>query len=161
VKGLWRKFRHLPGRTEENPRNSTSAPLEISEVAHLSNHYPTKAYSGSWCIPLYILNLNSRLKRLITFTPRSAYHPEETHRYPMDSSLDWLWHRSWCEDEENNPAPVGNLIPIELIISRKRETFYHGAELLGVKVLSWGGGGEGTCMRGWLSEAWLAELLRE
>jgi len=74
-------------------------------------HHAMEAYWGSRCIAPCILDLGTRWKAVVSFTPRPLYPQGESHWYPLDrrlggprASLDSVVKRKIpCPCRDSNP----------------------------------------------------------
>jgi len=69
-----------------------------------------ETYWRSGDVAPLILNLGTRWRIVVSFTPRPLYSRGEIPRYPLDRRLDGPQSRSGRGGEEKKPitAPVGN-----------------------------------------------------
>jgi hypothetical protein len=70
-----------------------------------------KAYWGSGGIDPHILNLGTRWRCLVSFTPRSLYPQGKSPWYPLDRRLDGPQSRSGRGGEEENSLRLPALEP--------------------------------------------------
>jgi hypothetical protein len=70
-------------------------------------HYAMKAYGGSGCIDLRILDLGTSWRWMVSFTPRPLYPLGKSPRYPLDRRLDGPHSRSVRRGEEKILALPG------------------------------------------------------
>jgi len=54
-----------------------------------------------------ILNLGTRWRWVVRFTPLPFYPQGKTSRYPLDRRVGWSHSRSGRGSEEKNPLPAG------------------------------------------------------
>jgi hypothetical protein len=68
-----------------------------------------KAYEGSGVIAPRILDLGSRRRWVVSFTPRPLYPQGKNPWYPLDRRLGGLQSRSGRGGEEKNSQPLSGL----------------------------------------------------
>jgi hypothetical protein len=68
-------------------------------------HHAMKAYCGSGGIASRIIDLGTRWKWVINFTPRPLYHQGKSPRYPLDRGLGGPQSPSGRGGEEKNSQP--------------------------------------------------------
>jgi hypothetical protein len=75
-------------------------------------------YVVEWRYSFTILDLGTRLRLMVSFTPRQLYSRRNCPLYPMDMRLDGPqdWSGRW---EEKNLAPVGMRTPVVQPIARR------------------------------------------
>jgi hypothetical protein len=79
----------------------------------LTEHCTMKAYWGSGCIAPRILNLDSRWRRVVSFTPRTLYPQGKSPWCPLGRRLGGSKSRSRRGGEERNFQPLAGLeLPI-------------------------------------------------
>jgi hypothetical protein len=66
----------------------------IPRSQHGEEHHDMEAYLGSGCITSRILDLGTRRRLVISFTPRSFYPQGNSPWYPLDRRLDGPQSRS-------------------------------------------------------------------
>jgi hypothetical protein len=72
----------------------------------LSEHHAMKAYWRSGCTAPRILDLGTRRRWAVSFTPRPLYPQGKNLLYPLDRRLDGTQSRSGLGGEKF-PAPAG------------------------------------------------------
>jgi hypothetical protein len=70
-----------------------------------------KAYCGSGGIATRILDLGTRWRRVVSFTPQPLYHQGKNPWYPLDMGLGGPQSRSGRCDEEKNSQSLPGLEP--------------------------------------------------
>jgi hypothetical protein len=70
-----------------------------------------KAYWGSEGIAPRILDLGTKWRWVVSFTPRPLYSQEKSPWYPLDKKLDGPQSRSGSSGEEKNYQPLPGLEP--------------------------------------------------
>jgi hypothetical protein len=73
----------------------------------LTKHRVMKAYSGSGGIARRILDLDTRWRRVVSFTPRPLHPQGNSPWYPIDRRLSrpQSWFRRGGEEENSQPLP--------------------------------------------------------
>jgi hypothetical protein len=78
-----------------------------------TEHHAMKAYWESGSIASRILDLGTRWRWVVSFTPRPLYHQGKSPWYPLDRRLGGPQSRSGRGDEEKNSQPLSRLeLPI-------------------------------------------------
>jgi hypothetical protein len=72
----------------------------------LNKHHTMKTYWGSARLEPRILTLATRLRWVVSFTPRLLYSLGKSPRYPLDTSLSGPQSRSGRGGEEKNSLPL-------------------------------------------------------
>jgi hypothetical protein len=78
-------------------------------VLFLTEHHAMKVYWGSGGIAPRILDLSTRWRRVISFTPRPLYPLGKNPRYSLVGRLGGPQSRSGRGDEEKNSQPLPGL----------------------------------------------------
>jgi hypothetical protein len=76
-----------------------------------TEHHFMKGYSGSGGIAPRILDLGTRLRWVVSFTPRSFYPQGKSPWYALDRRLGGPQSRSGRDGEEKNSQPLRRLEP--------------------------------------------------
>jgi hypothetical protein len=76
-----------------------------------TEHHAMKAYWGRGRIARLILDLGTRWRRVVSFTPRPLYPQGKSHWYSLDRRLGEPQSRSWRGVEEKNLQPLTGLEP--------------------------------------------------
>jgi hypothetical protein len=79
--------------------------VKINWFLCLTKHHAMKTYWGSRGIAPRILDLGSRWRRVVSFTPRPLYSQGKSPRYPLDRRLGGPQSRSGRGGEEKNSNP--------------------------------------------------------
>jgi hypothetical protein len=77
----------------------------------LTKHHAMKAYWRSGGIAPRILDLGTRWRRVVSFTPRPLYPQGKSPWYPLDRRLGGPQSRSGRGGEEKNPQPPPGIEP--------------------------------------------------
>jgi hypothetical protein len=98
--------------------------LKLSRAS--TEHHAMKAYWGSWGIAPRILDLGTRLRSMVSFTPRSLYPRWKSLWYPLDRRLGGPQSRSGRGGEEKNSQPLQGLDPpiVQLVAQRYTDHSY-------------------------------------
>jgi hypothetical protein len=72
----------------------------------LTKHHAMKAYCGSGGIAPRILDLGTRCRWVVSFTPRPLYLKGKSRWYPLNRRLGGPQSRSGCSGEEKNFQPL-------------------------------------------------------
>jgi len=78
-------------------------------VLFLTEHHATKAHWGSRDTTPLILNLGTRWRRVVSFTPRTLYSQEKSPWYQLDRRPGEHQSRSGRGGEEKNSQPLPGL----------------------------------------------------
>jgi hypothetical protein len=89
----------------------------------LTEHHAMKDYWGNGGIVPRILDLSTRLRWMVSFTPRPLYPNEKKIWYPLDRRLGGLQSRSGGGGKEKNSQPLPGLeLPIIQPVSQSYTT---------------------------------------
>jgi hypothetical protein len=96
--------------------NVCSIPIKVKvkvklPLCFLTEHHAMKAYWGSGGIAPRILNLGTRWRWVVSFTPRPLYPQGKNASYSSDGRLDGPQSRSGRGGEEKNSQPLPRLEP--------------------------------------------------
>jgi len=80
--------------------------VKLSLCFLLAEHQAMKAYRGNGGIAPRLLDLGTKWRWLISFTPRPLYHQGKIPYYPLGRSLDGPQSRSERGGEEKNSQPL-------------------------------------------------------
>jgi hypothetical protein len=75
-------------------------------VLFLIEHHAMKAYCGSGGIATHILDLGTRWRRVVSFTPWPLYPQGKSPWYPLDRRLGGMQSWSGCSEEK-----ISQLLP--------------------------------------------------
>jgi hypothetical protein len=84
---------------------------KVVPVLFLTEHHAMKAYWVNGGIILPILDLGTRWRWVVSFTPRPPYLQGKSPWYPLDRRLGGPQSRSGCGGEEKNSQPLPRLEP--------------------------------------------------
>jgi hypothetical protein len=94
----------------DTTRLSVNSKGKVKVKSHcLINHRPMETYWGSGGIALHILNLGTRWRSAVSFTPRPLYPQDKSLSYPMNMKSGRKQNWSGCSGEEKKfePSPTG------------------------------------------------------
>jgi len=91
------------------PKNRTLVVQPVASL-RLTKHHATKTY-GSGGIDPRILNLGTRWRWVVCFTPRPSYPRRKIGRYPLDRKLGGPQSRSGRGGEGKNSQPLPDIEP--------------------------------------------------
>jgi hypothetical protein len=84
---------------------------KVVSVHILTEHHAMKAHWGNGGIAIRILDLSTRWRWAVGFTPRPLYPQGKNSRYPLYSRLSGSQSRSGRGGEEKNSYPLPELEP--------------------------------------------------
>jgi hypothetical protein len=79
--------------------------VKVKLSLRLTKHHAMRAHWGSWGIAPRILDLGTRRRWVVGFTPRPLYPKEKSPWFPLDSRLGGPQSRSRHGGEEKNSQP--------------------------------------------------------
>jgi hypothetical protein len=92
-------------------RCSQPTQWKTSQLCTLTEHHAMKVFRGSGGIAPLILDLGSRWRWRVSFTPRPLYPQGKSPWYPLDRRLGGPQNRSGSGGEEKNSQPLPGLEP--------------------------------------------------
>jgi hypothetical protein len=85
--------------------------IKLSLWFFWTEHHVMKEYWGSGGIAPRILDLGTRWRWVVRFTPRPLYPQRKRPGYPLDRRLGGPQSRSGCGGEEKNSQPLSGFEP--------------------------------------------------
>jgi hypothetical protein len=108
LKWSWRIHGYYTSVRLEGVRKSTvqqGKKVKVKLSLSLTKHHAMKTYWGSGGIAPFILDLGTRWRSVISFTPRPLYSQGKNPLYPLDRRLGGPQSRSGRGGEEKNSQP--------------------------------------------------------
>jgi hypothetical protein len=99
----------IPAKWGCLPDDTTTWKGKVVPVLLLTEHHALNEYWGSGGIAVRILDLDTRCRWVVSFTPRQLYLQGKSSSYPLDRRLDGPQSRSGCSGKEKNSHPLSGL----------------------------------------------------
>jgi hypothetical protein len=102
---------HITGRQVYKTEYLISLKVKVKLFLCLTKHHSMKAYSASGGIAPRILNLGTRWRWVVSFTPQPLYPQGKSPWYPLDKRLGGPQSRSGRGGEGKNSRPPSGIEP--------------------------------------------------
>jgi hypothetical protein len=103
----------------------------------LTKRHAMKTYGGSVGTAPRILDLGTRLRWVLRFTPRPLYPRGKSSWYPLDRRLGGPQSRSWHGGEEKNSQPLPAIEPRSSSIELQYGLQWKGVKCKATRSLRW------------------------